>query len=139
LFLVRVIWPYQKSAGNHRFFKRYRSMGDIKIIRRNSMRKTLLTVAAAVALGTATMTTGAMAHGHGMHMGSMHMGHGMGMGPHFAARGGHYGGHFGRGRFYGGLGLGLGLGGLYAFAGNGNPYCYDPYYYGYNSCYYYGW
>lgn len=53
------------------------------------MRKTMLAIAAAVALGTATMTTGAMAAPHG-----------------------HFGGH---GGFHGGWGGGWG--GLYAFGG----------------------
>jgi hypothetical protein len=55
------------------------------------MRKTMLAVAAAVVLGTATMTTGAMAAPHG----------------HFG--GGHFGGWRG--------GWGPGSGGLYAFGG----------------------
>jgi hypothetical protein len=76
------------------------------------MRKRIMAIAAAVALGTAAMTTGAMAAGHG--------GHG-GHGGHFGGGGGgfHRGGGFGGG-------FGGGLGGLYAFGG--------PAYYG-GSCY----
>ncbi len=101
------------------------------------MRKKLIAIASAIILGTATLTTGAMARGgHGGGGG----GH-FGGGAHFAGGGGHFGGYHGGYRgghgYYGGgigLGLGLGLGALYAFGGPG--YYYPGYYYGgYGGCY----
>ena len=120
------------------------------------MRKKIPALTAAIALGTATMTTGAMAFGHGG--GGGHLGGG---GAHFAGAA-HMGG-IGGARVAGGhlcqrmfltaatgaavtavmadtamahtdgLGLGLGLGGLYAYADN--PYCGYPYYdYNYAYC-----
>ncbi len=100
-------------------------------------------------LGTATMSTGAMAFAHGGgHVGgagghAMAMGHGMAIG-HPAVGGGYYRGgnrgRFARGYGYGGAGLGLGLGALYAFGANPYGYCggYSDYY-GYTACYDYGW
>jgi hypothetical protein len=110
------------------------------------MRRTIIAVAAATALGMAAMTTGAMARG-----GSG--GHGGGGGGHFAGGGGHYGGGYAKGYgrgyggygryggFYGGLGLlgvGAGLAGLYGYAGS--PYYGDSYYAddSYNGNPYYG-
>ena len=91
------------------------------------MRKTMLALAAATALGAATISTGAMttpamAFGHG--------GHG------WQGGGGWRGGGWGPG-----VALGLGLGGLYAYGGGPYGYCGYPGYYGYyNNCgpYYYG-
>jgi hypothetical protein len=99
------------------------------------MHKKILALAAAVAIGTATMTTGALAFGHG---GGGHGG-GFGGGHFGGARvggfaapgvamngGGHWagGGHWGRGfdhdHFRRGFGLG-GYDGLYAYA----PYDYS--------------
>jgi hypothetical protein len=124
------------------------------------MQTKTLALAAAVALGTAMMGTGAMAFG-GNHGGGGVGGHvgGIGGGPaggfggnHFAggpAGGGHWAGAGGRGRAWArngaALGLGLGLGGLYAYGGGPYGYC-DPYYYGNDYCgspyygyYGYGW
>jgi hypothetical protein len=99
------------------------------------MRKTIVVLATAVALGAATMATGAVAapHGHGAH---------------FARGGGWHGGGWGPGVGAGvGLGIGLGLGGLYAYGGAPYGYCGygDPYYYNNGYCGpgygpgYYGW
>jgi len=92
------------------------------------MRKTIFALATALALGTATIATGAVAAPHsGAHVAAGHWGGGGGW------RGGW------RGRGWGpGVALGLGLGGLYAYGGYPNGYC-DPYYYPYNCNYYYGW
>lgn len=96
------------------------------------MRKTILTVTTALALGTATIATGAVAAPHGMHAGGARVaGHGGG-----GWRGGGGGWH-GRG-WAPGVALGLGLGGLYAYGGYPYGYC-NPYYYPYNCNYYYGW
>lgn len=65
------------------------------------MRKTILAIATAVALGTATMTTGAMAAGHG--------------GGHFVGGGAHFGGGHFAGGHYGGRGYGRGYGWWAAF------------------------
>lgn len=118
------------------------------------MRKKLLAITAAVALGTATTTTGALAFGArgGGHAGGF-AGHAGGFGGRGFAGAGHWGGGWNHGGFarrgYGwgaaGLGLGLGLGGLYAYGSY--PYAYGycdpnhPDYYnnGYCGSYYYGW
>jgi hypothetical protein len=112
----------------------------------SSMRKKIVALVAAVALGTAMMSTGAMARGG-------HVG-GAGGGGHFAGAGGHWSGGGGRwagggGRWGGGwgpgvglgIGLGLGLGGLYAYGGYPYGYCGSPYYYnsGYCAPYGYAW
>jgi hypothetical protein len=111
----------------------------------SSMRKKIVALVAAVALGTAMMSTGAMARGG-------HVG-GAGGGGHFAGAGGHWsgGGRWagGGGRWGGGwgpgvglgIGLGLGLGGLYAYGGYPYGYCGSPYYYnsGYCAPYGYAW
>jgi len=106
------------------------------IRRRGFMRKMMIAVAAAIALGTATMATGAMAQRGG---------HGGGGGAHFGGGGGmHMGGggmHFGGGPHFGGGGHFAfrghrGFGGLYSYGGW--PYYGD----GYSSCYVatpYGW
>ena len=112
------------------------------------MRSRILALAAGLAIGTATMTTGAMALGtsHGPIGGGSGMSVGKGViggGGSWAGTGrwggNHFAGHVGRG--YRG-----GYGGLWAFGGDWGPYynyCYNnwPYYYRYNSCgpYYYGW
>jgi hypothetical protein len=90
------------------------------------MRETMIAVAAAGALGMATMATGTMAFGHGGG------GHGAGAG-HFASGEAHFGG----GHFAGGFqnrhfvrGIRGGIGGLYGF-GAASPY----YGYDYSSCY----
>jgi hypothetical protein len=113
------------------------------------MREKIPALIAAIALGTATMTTGAMAFGHGG--GGGHLGGGAQFcwrSPygrhrrrscrrrHLCQRrtfnGGHWRGGYGGYGGYGygaqglGLGLGLGLGGLYADADN--PYCGYRYY-----------
>jgi hypothetical protein len=108
------------------------------------MRKTMFALAAAVALGAATMTTGAMTTpamafgGHGGHGGG-HWGGGGG----WHGGGWHGGGWRGGGYWGPGVALGLGLGGLYAYGGYPYGYCGGyPYAYGYyNNCgpYYYGW
>ena len=84
-----------------------------------SLRNKLLASVTALVLGTATMSTGAMAFAHGGgHVGgagghAMAMGHGMAIG-HPAVGGGYYRGgnrgRFARGYGYGGAALGLGLG-----------------------------
>jgi hypothetical protein len=84
---------------------------------RQSMRKTMLAVAAAIALGTATIATGAMAAPHGGGGGHWGGGGGMHMGggaPHFGG-GPQFGGHPG-GFAFRGRGFGWG-GGLYAYGG----------------------
>ncbi len=124
-----------------------------------SMRHKMLASVTALVVGTATMTTGAMAFGHGGgHAGGGGLGggghpiaisQGMTVG-HTAIRSGNFrggnGGRFARGYGYGdagaGLGLGLGLGALYAYGGYpyDDGYCRGyPGYYGYSNCYDYGW
>jgi hypothetical protein len=85
------------------------------------MRNKVLALAAALAVGTAAMTTGALARGHGGGGG-----HGGGFGGAHAGGfgGGHLGGGWGHGGFRRGYGLG-GYGGLYAYA---------PYDYRYGGC-----
>lgn len=83
------------------------------------MRKRMMAVAAAVALGTATMATAAMARPGSMHMGHMHMGHM-----------GHPGGFGGHGHFAGGYGGGVGV---FDFGG---PWLGGPYY---DGCYQQRW
>ena len=106
------------------------------------MRKTTLALAAALALGVATISTGvmtspAMAAPHGGHGG-----HGWHGGGGWHSGGGWRGGGWGWGP---GVALGLGLGGLYAYSGSPYGYCDGyPYSYGYyNNCgyggYYGGW
>jgi hypothetical protein len=92
--------------------------------RRDSMRKAMIAVAAAVALGTATMSTGAMAHGgHGGVGGNFSAGHFSGShfsGSHLSS--GHFAGGF-RDRHFG-RHFRAGFAGVW------------PYYdYGYNNCY----
>jgi hypothetical protein len=95
------------------------------------MRKTILALAASVALGAAMMTTG------GMTTNALAFGHGHG--GHWS--GGHWGGGWRGGGWGPGVALGLGLGGLYAYGGYPYGYCGNPYYYGYGYCgpYGYGW
>lgn len=91
------------------------------------MRKTIIVVAAALALGAGTMATDTTAFARG------------GAGGHFGGGVGHFGGgvgHFGGGRFGAGFGRGDfgrgfrgGFGGLYGFGG---AYGYG---YGYSGCY----
>jgi len=103
------------------------------------MRKTTLAVAAALALGAATISTGVMT--------TPAMARGMGHGGHMGHGGGWHGGGYGRGGWGPAgvaLGLGLGLGGLYAYGGAPYGYCGGyAYSYGYNNCgyggYYGGW
>ena len=105
------------------------------------MRKTMLALAAAVALGAATMSTGAMATPA------------MAAACTAATRGGHFGGgtsaaarpwRLARRRLGSGRSAwtGLGLGGLYAYGGAPYGYCGGyagyPGYYGYNYCGYGG-
>ena len=101
------------------------------------MRRKILALAAAVALGTATMTTGAMA------LGTSQGPIGGGSGKGAIGGGGSWAGagHWGGNHFAGHVGRGYrgGYGGLWAFGGDWGPnynYCYNnwPYYYGYNSC-----
>ena len=129
------------------------------------MRRTTLAIAAALALGAATISTGVMTTpvmargmGHGGHVGGARVAaggwHGGGGGWHGGGwHGGGGGGWHGGGGWRGGgwgpagvaLGLGLGLGGLYAYGGAPYGYCDGyPYSYGYyNNCgyggYYNGW
>jgi hypothetical protein len=118
------------------------------------MRKTTLALAAALALGAATISTGVMttpvmARGmsHGGHVGARVAGGGgwHGGGGNWRGGGGWRGGGWGPAGVA--LGLGLGLGGLYAYGGAPYGYCGGyagyPGYYGYNNCgyggYYNGW
>jgi hypothetical protein len=91
--------------------------------RRDLMRKTMIAVAASLAIGTATMAIGTVAFAHG------------GGGGHFGGGGGHVGGgghfaggHFGRG--FGGSFLrgpyGFDDEGLYYGYGNGSCYVLTP-------------
>ena len=122
------------------------------------MRRKILAIAAAVMLGTATMSTGALAHGgggggghggggFGGHFGGGFGGHSMGMGGargfttgrgfsahgfamgHGAFRHGRFDHDFRGRRFARGFGFGL----------SDYGYCNWPYSYDYNSCYGYGW
>jgi hypothetical protein len=122
-----------------------------------STRNKILASVTALVLGTATMTTGAMAFGHGGggHAGgggfgggghAMAMGHSMAA-PSAAIGGGNFRGgnpgRFARGYGYGGAALGVGLG-LGALAYGVDPYNYGycggyPGYYGYDTCSGYGW
>jgi hypothetical protein len=85
--------------------------------RQDSMRKLTFVVAAALALGIATMATGTLAFGRGG---------GGGGGAHFGGGGGGYfgGGHFGRG-FRGGIAGLLGFGRAFPYYGYGYGYGYD--------------
>ena len=111
------------------------------------MRKKIIAVATALALGAVTMSTGAMAFGHGgAHAGGVVGGHFAGAaraggvgGAHWNGGGGHWAGGARNGNWRGpgamglGVGIGLGLGGLYAYADDpyANGYCAYPYYNGY--------
>jgi hypothetical protein len=128
-----------------------------KVEKEEFMRKTMFAVAAALALGTATlatplMTTDAMARGGGWGGGGG--GHWGGGGAHWGGGGWGGGGHWAGGGGWGGRpgfafrgrpGFG-GFGGLYAYGGYPYyGYCGGygayPYYYGYRGCgpYFYGW
>jgi len=107
------------------------------------MRKTIIAIAAALALGAATTVTGAMAAPHGGgghggggghfgggHFGGGHFGGGHFGGGHFGggARfggGAHFGGHFGGGHFGHFAGRGFGYGAIFPGIG---LYAYEPYY-----------
>ena len=100
--------------------RRWRCMGELKSIRgETSMRRKILALAAAVALGTATMTTGAMAFGGGAHGGGGGFGGGgrSGDGRRFGG-GGHVGGGMAVGHAgMGGMAAGHGFAGGHGFNG----------------------